>query len=813
VNGRLRRVAAAVRRAARGAVFRLPGRAAEERARTSEEQLALALEASGMAIWEMDPEGGEMQWSAEAGRLFGRGPSGPPTALSDVLESLHPDDRGAFAAAIARAVASPGDLHTAQARVLWSDGTLRWVEARGRISAGPPGRGRLRGSLVDVTAVKRVEQDLRRNLEEVRVLAAVADAVATAGDEDTLLARTTALLRAAFFPDNCGFLLHDPVQGVLVHARSFHAARGRDSLAPIAVGSGVVGSVVASGLPRRIDDTAHEPAYVALEAGMRSEICVPLEVGGRLIGVFDAESSRRAAFSAEDERLLIVVASQVAGAIERLRAARTQRKIDELYRAYFTASPVALFVADARGRHLEVNAAACDLTGRSREELALLSFTDLVVPEEPGRRGGRPPSLVALGGGGEVRIRRKDGSDRHCLVHATAIDPDRLLGTLLDITERREAEERLRESEERFRSLSEASLEAIFVHDGGRVVDVNQALCDMSGYAWHELIGRDGFELIAPECRELVYRHLLAEHDRPYEIDCVRRDGTRVPVEVQARSFPYRGRVLRVVAVRDITARREAVAVRDALVHALEQKNAELERFGHNVTHDLKAPLVTIRGFADQIERDVRGGRTERLAADAERIAQAAARVQGMLDELLAVTEASRPVGPPAVVPAGDLVREALRLAAPRFAPGMAKVEVAEPLPEVYGDRARLVRVFEQLLENAFKFRSPGGEGRVRVEAGAGEPGRATLVVRDDGIGIDPRHHERVFEVFEKLDPRSDGHGVGLAVVRRIVDSHGGRVWVESKGPGEGTAVVLTLPVPPAPTDAAATERPARPRG
>ena len=703
----LLRAASALRRAASGALRRLPGHAAEERARTSEERLALALEASGLAIWEMDPDGGQIWWSNEAGRLFGTGPAGLQSRLPHVLQSLHPDDRPAFQAAIAEAVARPGELRSVQARVVWPDGRVHWLEVRGRAAIDAAGRQRLRGSLVDVTEVKRVEEGLRRNIEEMRVLAAVAEAVTAAPDEETLLGRTTAVLRGAFFADSCGFLLHDAGRGTLQPALSFHAARGRDGVAPVPVGSGVAGCAFATGVLRRVDDTRLEPAGFALDPAMLSEICVPLEVGGRVIGVFHGGSPRPSAYTADDERLLTVVASQVAGAIERLRAARAQAEGDDLYRAYFTASPVALFVSDARGRNLEVNAAACELTGLSREELAVLAFTDLVVADDAGRRPARPVSLTALGGGGEARIRRKDGSVRHCLVHATAIGPDRLLGTLLDITERRDAEERLRESEERFRSLSEASLEAIFIHDSGRVVDVNQALCDMSGYAWHELIGRDGFEMIAPECRELVYRNLLAEVDKPYEIECVRKDGARVPVEVQARSFLYRGRVLRVVAVHDISARREAAAVRDSLVGALEQKNAELERFGHNVTHDLKEPLVTIRGFADQVERDVKAGRTERLAADVARIGEAAARVQRVLEELLAVTQAGRPLGPPAVVGADELLREAVRLVGARLGQEAPDVDVASALPRVYGDRARLVQVFEHLLDNAAKFRVP----------------------------------------------------------------------------------------------------------
>ena len=131
-----------------------------------------------------------------------------------------------------------------------------------------------------------------------------------------------------------------------------------------------------------------------------------------------------------------------------------------------------------------------------------MSIPDLLVTEGIAELRDRFTGLLALGAGRhEIRIRRKDGSFRHCLVHAAAIGDDRLLGFLFDVTDRREAEEKLRESEERYRGLSEASLEAILVHDGGRIVDVNHALCELGGYSWHELVGRDGFELIAPEHR------------------------------------------------------------------------------------------------------------------------------------------------------------------------------------------------------------------------------------------------------------------------------------------------------------------------
>jgi signal transduction histidine kinase len=159
------------------------------------------------------------------------------------------------------------------------------------------------------------------------------------------------------------------------------------------------------------------------------------------------------------------------------------------------------------------------------------------------------------------------------------------------------------------------------------------------------------------------------------------------------------------------------------------------------VTHDLKAPLVTIRGFADYVERDVREGRTDRLAADTARIIDAVGRLQQLLDELFELSRAGRPVGPPVAVPAAELVQEALRLVRSRRPEGGARVEVAGSLPVVFGDRARLVQVFQNLLDNAVRFAGSAEAPLVTVEARPPVEGKAVLVVRDNGIASSPPSH------------------------------------------------------------------------
>jgi PAS domain S-box-containing protein len=754
-----------------------------------------------MAIWEMDAETEEMWWSAQAGRLFGApdATGGAGTRLPHVIRRIHPDDRGRFRAAVGDAMARCGEVHRIQVRVVWPDGTVRWIEARGRSWVDSTGKLRgLRGSLVDVTDVKGVEEDLRRNLEELRVITAVAECGADASDERALLRRTTEIIRGSFLPESCGFLLLDAEGRRLHPAPGYHPRGDGEGPGPVALGPGMVGTVASSGEPRPVDHTRAEPTCVEPPAGVRSELCVPLKVGKRVLGVLTVEGRQGEAFSDRDERLLLVVASHVANALERLRGEEALRRSRELYRAYFTDSPLAVFVSDLEGQYLEVNGAATAMTGYSRDELLRMSIPDLLVTEGANEIRDRFAGLLALGTGRhEIRIRRKDGSVRHCLVHAAAIGDDRLLGFLFDVTDRREAEEKLRESEERYRGLSEASLEAILVHDGGRIVDVNHALCELGGYSWHELVGRDGFELIAPEHRETVYRTLLVEYEKPYEISVLRRDGTRIPVELRARSFPFRGQILRVVALRDISERKRAEETRESLIRDLEAKNAELERFTHTVSHDLKAPLITMRGFIEHMLRDLEAGRGSRAMEDGHRVTEAAGQMQRLLDHLVELSHAGRSADPPAPVPLDEVAREALRMVEGRRAESQVAVHIEDGLPVVFGDQARLLQVFQNLLDNAVKFAADAEEPTVTVEAVGRTAGEATVVVRDNGRGVDPLHRERIFGLFEKLDPRAEGTGVGLAVVKRIVETHGGTVSLDSKGRGLGAEVWVTLPVPP----------------
>jgi len=229
----------------------------------------------------------------------------------------------------------------------------------------------------------------------------------------------------------------------------------------------------------------------------------------------------------------------------------------------------------------------------------------------------------------------------------------------------------------------------------------------------------------------------------------------------------------------------------------LEARNAELERFTYVVSHDLKSPLVTVRGFLSYVERDAQGGRLDRVGSDLARIRAATDRMAQLIEDLLELSRTGRIDRPPEDVPFEDVVREARSLTEGRLCARGVRVEVEGPLPVLRGDRRGLVELVQNLLDNAAKFMGERNEPTVWIgvrEAGT-ESGQATFYVRDNGMGIDAVHQDRVFELFHRLDPRVEGTGLGLALARRIVDTHGGRIWVESAGVGRGSTFCFTLPL------------------
>jgi PAS domain S-box-containing protein len=226
----------------------------------------------------------------------------------------------------------------------------------------------------------------------------------------------------------------------------------------------------------------------------------------------------------------------------------------------------------------------------------------------------------------------------------------------------------------------------------------------------------------------------------------------------------------------------------------LEAQNEELERYTYTVSHDLRSPLVTIRGFLGYLRQAAETGDLQRHDKDLSRISNAVDKMQTLLNELLELSRVGRIADPPEDVSFEEIVGETADLLTGQMEAGNVRLNIVGELPHVHVDRIRISEVVQNLISNAAKFM--GDQPRPTIEVGMQGydiDGKPILYIRDNGIGIHPDFHERIFGLFNRLDPAIEGTGVGLTLVKRIIEINGGRIWLESE-PGRGSTFLLTLP-------------------
>lgn len=219
---------------------------------------------------------------------------------------------------------------------------------------------------------------------------------------------------------------------------------------------------------------------------------------------------------------------------------------------------------------------------------------------------------------------------------------------------------------------------------------------------------------------------------------------------------------------------------REEVIQQLSRKNQELDRFAIRVSHDLKTPLITLAGFLGYLEKDIKDGDFDRAVRDFSQINSAAKTMGVFVDELLDLSRVGRITNPPKDVSFDEIVQDALKATDGLLKAKQVQVEIDAIFPFVHVDRARIVQVMQNLIVNAIKFM--GAQPNPIIKLGFEEiDGRHIFSVQDNGIGIAAEHHESIFELFSKLDASSDGTGIGLGLVKRIIEVHNGIIWVESE--------------------------------
>jgi PAS domain S-box-containing protein len=420
----------------------------------------------------------------------------------------------------------------------------------------------------------------------------------------------------------------------------------------------------------------------------------------------------------------------------------------------------------------------------------------------------------------DYRIIRPDGFERFLVQQARIIRDEagntiQVLGTVQDITERKLAEEALRESEERFRVLFERSPEAVFIldpHDPERllpIIDCNEAACRQSGFNHEELLGRSFSQLdIGIKDRAQVTRYtqrLRETRTIQLETSHRRNDATELCVESSMSLIVLGNRELLLCMTRDVSARKKAEEAVRQLTEELEARvaertrqladaNRELEAFSYSISHDLRAPLRAISGFT-QILLDEHQHKLDR---EMQRllgiISGSAVRMGELIDDLLEFSRLNVQPVEQRRVRMTELARAVVDELS-THQPGSKAVIHIQSVPEVNGDESMLRQVFANLIANAMKFTRTTAEPRIEIGCEI-ENEEAVFFVRDNGVGFDMNYSGRLFQVFQRLHPVSqfEGTGVGLAIVQRVVQRHGGRVWAEGT-PAAGAAFYFTLPL------------------
>lgn len=364
-----------------------------------------------------------------------------------------------------------------------------------------------------------------------------------------------------------------------------------------------------------------------------------------------------------------------------------------------------------------------------------------------------------------------------------------------DMDRQKAAAEELRQTSDYLESLIDYASAPIITWDRAyRITRFNHAFENLTGYGAEEVYGRE-LAMLFPqesldESLEKIARTSGGERWVSVEIPILRKDGVIRTVLWNSANIYSHGHTKLVATIAqgvDITDRKSAE-------EALMAKNDELIRFNYTVSHDLKSPLVTIKTFLGYLEHDLAKADSEKMAKDLTYIHTAADKMNALLEDLLDLSRIGSVANVPGEVMLEEIVKEALQLAAGTISRSGVRVVVAEKPQVLYGDRARLVQVFQNLIENAVKFMGPQAEPKVEIGAEQAN-GTVLCFVRDNGMGIDPRHQSKLFGLFQKLDENAEGTGIGLALVKRIIETHGGRIRVESEGPGKGACFWFTLPI------------------
>lgn len=458
---------------------------------------------------------------------------------------------------------------------------------------------------------------------------------------------------------------------------------------------------------------------------------------------------------------------------------------------------------------LRVNRKLCEITGYSEEELLAGTFIDITHPDDIEADLSNMRQVMA----GELDINvmekryiRKDGAIVWIQLNATlARDtqnrPDYFIVVIEDITQRKLAEAALAASERQYRKIVRTANEGILILDAdNRVSFLNRKMADMLGDTITEKLGQSIDQLIDEESLEITKKRMWdrrAGLSEQFELKFTRKDGAPLWTIVSASPlFEEDGAYLGSLGMfTDITDRKQAEAELLGYQQKLEQSNKELEHFALIASHDLQAPLRKIDKFSNLLQKTAANTLSEESRDYLQRIRKSVHHMQHLVTGLLNLSRISRRGSPFTNVPLQEVLNRALEELSEHQQQGRIQVDVCYNGPTtIPGDEAQLQNALVSLLSNAYKFHAPGATPQVTISVDISDDQHCMITVADNGIGFRPESAEVIFETFQRLRPDYPGTGVGLSLVRKIVERHQGYIQALSV-PNVGATFIITLPL------------------
>lgn len=869
---------------------------AAEKPSDRQHHIDLALEAAQVGIWEWFIKTGKVRWSDMTYKIFDVTKKEFKGDVDSYQKLIHPDDRDTVAKAIQETISNK-KIYSIQHRVIWRDGSIRWIEASGNGIWDAKGNcTKLTGTAQDITSKKQVElekEDWKTRYEIITTASGqviydydiasgkivwsgmIKEVLGYSPEEMDDIVEWTELIhredrsvamrkleeaeealseydiqyriktksgdystihdRGFFLADGMGKAyrmlgtMQDITQQIVAQEQLDQSNRLRESIESAMPGvlyvfdvqqrrniysnrslSAALGysSEDIKGLGENIIPALVHPEDInKIPAWSRENFGTVKETEYRMktkSGQWRWFLGRDTVFQRDSEGNVLQIVGLAQDITERKEAEVHIHESEASYRTLFNSVEEAIYIQDNDGTFIDVNDGACKMYGYERSEFI-----------------GRSPAFLAADGKNDFNMvaekiklalegvpqtldfwgKKKNGKEflkEVRIIKGFYFGKDILISTARDITERKKIEEELRESEQRFRTLQQASFGGIGIHDKGLIMDCNQGLCDITGYSREDLIGFNGLLLITPEFRDLVMEKILTGYEKPYDVEGIRKDGTRFSLEVQAKNIPYQGKMIRVTEFRDITERKlaeirimEQNAKLLAITEDLKRKNDQLEEFTQIVSHNLRSPvgnILTLLSFFEGSEK------AEEKAEYLSLLKESSLTTQQTLHELNEVLKIKQNKN----IPRQDLSFEKVL----QQVKSMLSAKITEVSASIEGDFKRapnihypniyLESIFLNLLSNSLKYIHVDRKPEISFRTFHSHSS-IILEVSDNGLGINlERYGHQVFKLHKTFHKHPESRGIGLFMIKNQIEALGGEISIASQV-DKGTTIFVNF--------------------